>query len=473
MRFIKKESVFGIVRLAFLLFVILYSLIRQNITAIQPFLDHESLNIFLTCFAALIVFWDILVFKNIFKMKYIWLLVAFWGFTLVSVFLNTEFGFVDNLKTVINLFIQFFAVYVVISDYKREELIRELKIICNTLCAVWCVAAIVSVYMYFADIFYYQTRYLWGNQVDIVQGFVREHGGAIVMRLWGIFVDPNFASGISIAVICLGLFVIYNSKCKAIKAFHIVNILFQFLYIVLSNSRMSYIILYLISAVGGCYFSWPLVNKLLHRRAAKASVALILTIASFFAGYICVQTTKTVLPYIKYPISNFGDSAVTPDPGTTDTKVPGNIESLDRLDIIAKDDVSNGRFDLWMDGMQVFLSKPVFGVGPRNYHSAAVQIIPDTLIAGGYSVHNSYIELLMGNGIVGFVVLLIFFLLCAKDVVFLHVKQVSFRSEGLLMLAVLSLLASGMFIACLFYTLSGATIILFAILGYAVRLMND
>ena len=117
------------------------------------------------------------------------------------------------------------------------------------------------------------------------------------------------------------------------------------------------------------------------------------------------------------------------------------------------------------------MSNPIFGVGPRNYNAVAQQLNPDLKIATGYSIHNSFIELLMGNGIVGTLVILLFFILCAIKALKARYKCTdNAKSIGVLMVCVLALFACGMFIACLFYTLSSATIILFTVLGYAVRL---
>jgi hypothetical protein len=77
----------------------------------------------------------------------------------------------------------------------------------------------------------------------------------------------------------------------------------------------------------------------------------------------------------------------------------------------------------------------------------------------------------MGNGIVGTIVLALFFVLCAIKAITVRYQDVKkAKYVGILMISVLALLACGMFIACLFYTLSGATIILFTFLGYAVRI---
>lgn len=492
MKQLRNKNLYGCVRLAFVLFAILFSLLRQNITAIQPFLLSDIWAVALTLFAGILVLWDVFIFRNVFKMKYIWWLVAFFVLTAVSVLLNLRYGFMDSIKSVINLFIQFFALYVVCADYKRKQLNHELKIICNVLCVVWGIAAVISVYMFFADIFYHQTRYLWGDPVEIVQGFVRVHGGAIVMRLWGVFVDPNFAAAISVAAICFSLYIIFTVKNKLSTLLHVINIVFQFLYIVLSNSRMGYLILFLTTAVGAWYFAGVLIKKINWHWCIKELLAIVIAVVAVGICYAGVQTTKTVLPYMKTSIIQL-QKAESVDETIVETSkeitsegkeeleqqetiekatMPQEVESLERQDIAAKSDISNGRFALWFDGLKVFLKHPVLGVGPRNHYTAAVEVVPDSLVAGGYSVHNSYLELLMGNGVLGFLVLLLYFILCAKDAVLLRYKSKTSCLEGFLMLAVLSLLASGMFIACLFYTLSGATVVLFAILGYAVKLMT-
>jgi len=478
MKLFKNENAYRNARLGFVLFVVLYSLLRQNITAIQPFLIHDAFNMALTLLAGVLVLWDLAVFKNLFKMKHIWWLIAFFALTMVSVLTNVRYGLVDSLKTAVNLFVQFFALYVVSAQSSRERLVHEVKVIGNTLCAVWFVAAAVSIYMYFADIFYHQTRYLWRDAVEIVQGFVRTHEGATVMRLWGVFVDPNFASGICVAVICLSLYMIFASKTTLNTVLHAVNILFQFLYIVLSNSRMGCLILCLTGAVSAWYFSWIFIRKRKLHRLIKEVLAVFIAVVAVGTCYAGVLATKTVLPYIKAPLTQVSNHSDAKPPFTEKEENPNanpskteGVESLDRQDIVSKEDVSNGRFDLWMNGVDLFLAHPILGVGPRNHYTAAAEVIPETPIAKGVSVHNSYLELLMGNGLTGFLVLLVFFVLCAKDTVLSRYKCTSLRSDGWLMLAVLSLLASGMFIACLFYTLSGATILMFVVLGYAVKLM--
>ncbi len=514
LKLLKNESLYSKIRIGYIITVILYSLARQNVTALQPYLMSDILNLAVIGVAGLLVAWDVFIFRNIWKTKYIWVLAGFAVLTVISSVAGFKYGYIENVKALANLFIQFCLLFVVSLKKDRKGLEKEMRVIGNGISAAWFVAALISVFMYFADITYTANRYLWGDTIEIVQGFVREHGGVVVMRLWGIFVDPNFAAATSIAIICVSLFVLFTSKKKAEKAFHIINVFVQYLYIVLSNSRMGLLILCLAVLVGAWYYAALLFRKKEIHFILKEILAVVLAVVCTAACYGSVLVTKAVLPYVRYAVTfvteeMFSEEETTAEETTTEeviettteeeetgeqetteeitteeatteeatTEEPTSnvIENLNRQDVVVKSDVSNGRFSLWMEGLKsVFKEYPILGVGPRNYHSAANEIDPELRIATGYSIHNSFIELLMGNGITGTLVLLVFLLLCAKDAVAVRYKKPEkAKGVGILMTAVLSLLACGMFIACLFYTLSGATVILFTCLGYAVRLTAD
>ena len=493
MKLLKNEKLYSGLRLGYIIVVILYSLARQNITALQPYLMGDILNLAVIGIAVLLVFWDAVIFRNIWKTKYIWLLAVFGVLTVISSLAGFRYGYIENIKAIANLFIQFCLLYVVGVKKSSEDIKKELRIIADCVGAVWFVAVLVSVFMYFADISYTQNRYLWGETTEIVQGFVHKHFGHVVMRLWGIFVDPNFASAICIVLICLSLFVIFNPKNKAEKIFHTVNIVFQYLYIVLSNSRMGLLILCLTSFAAAWYYIFIFIGKKKLHFILREIISVILALTFAATCYLSVQLTKTVLPYVRYGIelAVSSDKAVTEEKATreeslsTPENTPGKmnsssadntpaVEKLDRQDVVTKSDVSNGRFNLWKEGLvTVFRGNELFGVGPRNYHAVAEEVDPGTRISTGYSIHNSFVELLMGNGITGTLVMLLFLALAASEAVKArYINPGNARAAGMLMAGVLSLLACGMFIACLFYTLSGAAVIMFVLLGYGVRLCS-
>jgi O-antigen ligase len=62
---------------------------------------------------------------------------------------------------------------------------------------------------------------------------------------------------------------------------------------------------------------------------------------------------------------------------------------------LENNNLSNGRFSIWEDAISYYSSKPIFGIGLKNYYEIS-----------GYDVHNTYIQFLVEAGIVGFVVLI-------------------------------------------------------------------
>lgn len=80
-------------------------------------------------------------------------------------------------------------------------------------------------------------------------------------------------------------------------------------------------------------------------------------------------------------------------------------------------DVSNRRFDLWKSGLEIYRLKPIFGVSIFNAVAFAQEQLPTTYLinndAGIFdSLHNAFLNVLMGQGIVGFVIFMIFIVLC-------------------------------------------------------------
>lgn len=470
MQFLKKESVYNNVRLVCVVLMLLYAILRQNVTALQPYLMSDILNVLVMAAAGLLFVWDLAFFRNGIRTKYIWILAALFACTLLSTAIHIRYGLTDNLKAAANLFIQFFVLYAVGNKMSRQRIDREIKVIGTSIGVVWFIAVVISLFMYLADITYTQVHTMWGEPTEIVQGFVHMHDGAVVMRLWGVFIDPNFAAAVSIIVICLSLYILTVSRRKWAKAFHIANIAAQFFYIVLSNSRMALAVLAVIALVGGWYLSLPLLKKrrkpgIMQKAVFREAVCLLIGAATLCSCYLCVQVTKKALPYVRY-----GIAVLTSDTASDGEGSAPDVEELNREDIESKDDVSNGRFDLWAGSIPVFLESPLFGVGPRNYQIIANQIEPEMPIAQK-SVHNSYLELLMGNGAVGFGLMLVFFVLCVKDAIRQRCRgSRSLFGLCMLMLAVLSCLCCGMFISSLFYYLSGPSMLIFVLLGYAINL---
>ncbi len=500
-KFFKNEKYFYDFRLGYVIFLLLYSVARQNVTALQPFLMNDILNYIVILFAGILFLWDILVFKNNIKTKYIWLLGVVFVLTLITSVVNFKYAFVENIKAAANMFIQFFVLYGMGKSLTKEHIDHEIKVIGSVLGAFWLVCVVISNIMYLFDISYEQMNYLWATPTMIPQGFIHVHEDLVVMRLWGIFVDPNFAATISIIVIFICIYLIYLTKRKWVKALHIVNILSQFVFIVLSNSRTALLSLLFVALVATWYFSWNFIVKINKGFFAKVFVKEILCVVMSvavvvvcFAGY---TLTQKGLPYLRYAVSltqktEAVDMRVQPvinnkfmilskeadvlhvNSFINIVSAPENddVVSLDREDTEIKNDISNGRFELWADGYKVFCESPIIGVGPRGYQLVAREINPEMAVAQK-SVHNSFMELLMGNGALGFALVFAFFICCAVSGICVRKKgfDINFR-VGIFLVCTLSGLVGGFFVSSLFYYLSGISIIVFLMLGYAMAYVN-
>lgn len=129
------------------------------------------------------------------------------------------------------------------------------------------------------------------------------------------------------------------------------------------------------------------------------------------------------------------------------------VETLDRTDV--PDDVSNGRFDIWADALDVFFAKPIFGASPRGISQVAKEVAPDGVVAKyGFATHNGYLEVLAGTGILGFGLMFVFLVMLAWNILRRTFAEV-FSGETLLYSSVLMLMVCEcMFISDVFFVLS-------------------
>ncbi len=487
--FLKSDKNFYNARLAYIVFVLLYSIARQYIVAFQPVLMNDIFNFVVVFFAGIVFLWDFIFHKNVIKTKNTVILSVIFLLTLLISIIKFKYGFIDNIKAAANMFIQFFVLYSTGKKMTKDRIKFEIKVIGLALSVFWMIAALISNIMYFLDITYTQTNYIWGDAKPIQQGFVHEDDGAVIMRLWGVFVDPNFAASISIIVVCLCVFLIIAFRSKIAKILSVLNIATQVVYIILSGSRMAMLTCLLLAAVAGWYFGWGICEKIKQKLFDKKVIKEVFSIvlagvcaASFFVGYTVI---KAALPYARQGVVLIESATQKSEPkvgkiGTLNAKiniieassevVTNGVQSLDRGDVAVKSDISNGRFDMWLEGIEVFKTSPLLGVGPRTYSAIAKEINPKMSITHR-SIHNSYLELLMGNGIVGFGLMLAFFVLFAIEMLKFRRKKSEENLEmGVLTLIVLSAMAGGMFISSLFYYLSGISIIVFTMMGYGMAL---
>lgn len=74
--------------------------------------------------------------------------------------------------------------------------------------------------------------------------------------------------------------------------------------------------------------------------------------------------------------------------------------------LIANNDISNGRMDIWKDSLKLYLQNPLFGIGLKKYYALR-----------GIDIHNTYLQYFVEMGIIGFFVFILCFGYLIKEIV--------------------------------------------------------
>ena len=135
-----------------------------------------------------------------------------------------------------------------------------------------------------------------------------------------------------------------------------------------------------------------------------------------------------------------------------------------------------GRIWIWTDVLSLFVKKPILGNGPGNnaYYAEKFGVAPYSM-GYGKAVHNSYLDLLLNYGVVGFVLMMAFWILCIKSVL------IKIWTEGrsldlsyyLVAFCVLLVAITSMFLSSVFINTTAVSHIMFTMVGYLVTYKTD
>lgn len=453
--FFKNKILFNKIRFYYMYFFIFCLLIRQiGVFALVPVFVDSSIFSVVGTFGFSLVLWGIL-YKNInfnFKKNY---LLLFIFVVFISSIINFKYGIFKNLKDIIWLFITFFVIYSSPKSESGDEKIQKFYKIQNLITYVWGVLAFCSILTALMQISYVSyVKDDWYLRVGIVEN-----------RLFGVFNNTNSASIISFISL---IFSVYQVKFKNSyfekKWINLSNIFIQFIYISLSESRGTYMVLMFASFLTSLFWVY---DKLGRKKKVKNILASIL-FSVFVSFFILVSMFLIIKLFsflsIFYSII-FGEYAQ-------------NLAVSKRVDFINNNDVSNLRFRLWLDSWEIFKKNWLFGVTAGNLVNYANIHFPQSLIATrNYSrVHNTWIGFLVFNGIFGGLILFTFFSQKIIDISKYYSKQNIFKNSlifNLCVLIILSICLYGMVESEILFVNSTVSIIFWLSLGLIDFFKNE
>ncbi len=453
-------------------------------------MNHDSLVFTgLGVLGALLLAVDFFTRRNMLRVPNAELLLAFFVIALISCVLNRAYSFTGSVKCLIWMAIQILYVGAVDVDLPREVHKKHIAILGHVLILFWLVCVVISLRMYIIQ---------YGIQTDIMVGekLLWRTVGYLEGRLFGIFIDPNYAALISLFCILLALYFLTQPGCALWRRIlYGISIAVQFLYVVLSASRTAELCMVGAAFFGGCFILpvRPNRKKLVH--LALCGLVGLLCAAVSFGALTVVRAGAAYLPSLYADVSAgagqtqmkgpLSQPDATPAPETAESAPNAHTPAAHPLEAVdmtrpdaEKEDYSNNRFAIWADYLRVVRSAPVLGVGPRGYESYAAEHFPDSFIVQRqYVVHNGYLVLFVGTGIVGGLLMLVWFALAAISVLIWLVKNRKDTPEGyrdvlwLTMILVIGAVAAFPF-QILFYVNDEVTIVLWVVFGYVMALIR-
>lgn len=214
--------------------------------------------------------------------------------------------------------------------------------------------------------------------------------------LYGIYTDTNHAAAYSLIFAAYSVLLYHACKngllggrTRGYKWFALGNLAVQLCYFPLANSRGGWLALCL----------GILVGILVWCHAKKRRDGLLLALGSVAAVVLGLLILRTCLSRL----SLAAGGPISPLQGRA---MPMAADSFDKTGA----SLDGGRFAIWREALALFFRHPLFGTGPGNNASFAEVYFGGGILAGGKAIHNSFLDLLVDYGLVGSLILGLFWL---------------------------------------------------------------
>lgn len=421
----------------------------------------KYLVLFVTAFGALNCLYRVVCFKRFVKMPYLILGIMYIASYIVTTLVNIRYGLTESFQGLVWLTFQMLLLYCIDMEKPIEELKTEYKRLSLVFISYITVACVVSILMLVIN---YGELYAIDAKTLVPRGFIWG-------RLWGVFSDPNLGS-VSVCIsIILSLFFFIQAEKSYQRILIVISLVASFLYLAFSDSRTGYLAV-LCSLIVWIFVRFLVKNassenrsvrKEIFHRITAAAISMLIALSVVGAIIVTKQAYNMAISYYQEnnPHSEYD-------------------LQIKRSSYEEQTDFSNRRMDLWESGVELFEQSPIVGVGFRNIEAAARDMIPDTyLVDNSFGVfdafHNMWLDLLVSQGIVGFLIFLVFALFCIKYALrglLLSIKNKSDETAfvGTLLAAAIPPLVVSMLQADTILFNTPNAVMFWILLGYLIRM---
>ena len=357
---------------------------------VLPYVNYYTgrFNKIVLAYGFLMIVYDLISNRSIFRNRYIIWILAFLGFAILSVIVNHDQQFFGNIKILMYTVIELLVIACLSAQKPREETLREFRII-NKL-AIWLLS-IVCVLSFLTFILDLRILYNVGG-TGFFLGISDEN------RLYGITGNPNALGAVSVLtiILCIVQLYVFQKHTRFRKFGYIFAAVVAFFCSLLSNSRAAHgssLVFMAILIFFSCFYrkcEWPLLKNIV--RAGLVTVIAILAI-NIIGEFISTH----VLGYIPALISYLQSAINPPESGPGYVFQPVETQRNDTATMVG----GSGRFVLWTAALKVFVDYPFFGVGLHNLEEFAQKAMPNVKLEGLQqgNIHNIYIQTFVSYGV--------------------------------------------------------------------------
>lgn len=409
--------------------------------------------------SAILLIYRVVHIKNYKSYPFFWLYVLFLISFCISIIWNLKYGWIGNMKQLIWTLIWFGGLY--LFDPDREEISVD-----HEMNYTFLIISLLNGFFSMISTFMLLFRLLFFRKVGKKSFLI---GLAKWGRLFGVYADPNYSAIICIVGI-VGAFYLIRKKSDYkqklfLKVLLILAIIFQFIYLTFSVSRTGMVVTAAVLFLMPVIYAYCSHNKI-WKAALKGIIAALIVLFSEQALIFGYNHISTYLD--KWSSVLFKKESIQNVQGA------GELEQIGRKDELSGD-ISNRRFDLWKNAIQVYEEEPVFGVTFANYNSYEKVNMPHCyMLENDHTTfdafHNVVMDVLASQGTVGFVIFAIIIFSGLIRVIKngrMLTNQDYFRYALLLSLC-LGILGSSMFLSEILYVNNAPTVIFWILWGYMI-----
>lgn len=371
----------------YLVLFVLYSL-AARFTLTSSFMDgpiNNTLYRLLLIGGCLLALWQLFSVRKRLRTRDTALLFLFLLLMCIGIFLNRDYGLLDNIYGFFTFAFQLILFYYLSCLMSEPELTGLFKRLILLGSFLWNIACAGSIVQYLCNV-----HYLCRYAAD--KGIVRQ--GITDGRLFGLFTDPNFAAFTSLLLLFGLWYVMRRTSVRLIRLYARISIVIHALYLIMSNSRTVYL-----SVTGSVLFfvlfrfykekqdTWEKASTMAGHLLLRG-ICTLLCLAAVYCGILFSLQTVARL--------------IVPERDTATEMIRNDVDSQN---------ISNNRFTIWNAYWELYREKPIFGFSFRSALPYATQKNPEGYLAQTqYVTHNGYLSLLVETGITGFLVMAVFLL---------------------------------------------------------------